>query len=122
MNKEQFFRDLERLRGETFTDEEVKKVIDVLGPILICNGLVIRKYEELNKKKTEKEEPKRLWKGCYYRPSITSFYNLYETELRDLTESEAVKWWNEYTLPDKMEKGNLYYKKEGEWVVYEITK
>lgn len=47
MNKEQFFRDLERLRGETFTDEEVKKVIDVLGPILIGNGLVIRTYEEV---------------------------------------------------------------------------
>lgn len=49
MNKEQFFRDLERLRGFTFTDEEVKNVIDVLAPILIHNGLVIRTYEELNK-------------------------------------------------------------------------
>lgn len=111
----------DRLRGGILSDEDVQLLLEVIGPMLLMDtDYVIARKEWL--KKHKKEEPKRLWKGCYYRPSITSFYNLYETELRDLTESEAVKWWNEYTLPDKTKKGNLYYKKEGEWVVYKTTK
>lgn len=115
-NKEQFFRDLERLRGETFTDEEVKNVIDVLTPILIVNGLAIRKYEELNKMETEKEEPKRLFMMKYYNRG--PFGNIkYSCKMtKDITESEALEWYEQDRFCYPMI--CLFYKKDGEWVFY----
>lgn len=77
--------------------------------------------QELDRTIKDKEEPKRLWRIYCDNPDINSIFADYVSEIKDLTESEAVKWYNEYTPSNGMKKVYLYYKKEGEWVVYETT-
>ena len=60
-------------------------------------------------------EEKRLWKI-----RIASYTNVYYSDIRELTESEAVKWYENYFTPG-MIKDSLLYKKEDEWVTYEIN-
>lgn len=51
--KEQLFKDLDKFRGYTFTDEEARKFCEVFGPILVCNGLIITTYGRIKKKKSK---------------------------------------------------------------------
>ena len=73
------------------------------------------KFQEI---KTDKDE-KRLWKF-----KLTYFINtlLQEdlSEVRELTTDEAINWLDEY-IKQKSRNYNfasLYYKKDGEWVLY----
>lgn len=67
------------------------------------------------------KEERRLWKIHNY--GILEYnkhfeYKDYFSDIKELTESEAVKWYNNYN-PLFLRKGSLFYKKEGEWIVYE---
>ena len=79
------------------------------------------KFQEI---KTDKDE-KRLWKF-----KLTySFQPLYGppssqedlSEVRELTTDEAINWIAEYIKqkPRHYNSTSLYYKKDGEWVLYE---
>lgn len=46
--------------------------------------------------------------------------SVYYSDIRELTESEAVKWYENY-FTAVLIKDSLLYKKEGEWVTYEIN-
>lgn len=61
-------------------------------------------------------EEKRIWKIHMYSPFS---HNKYCSDIKELTESEAVKWYNEFNV-GYLIKGGLLYKKEGEWVTYNI--
>lgn len=64
------------------------------------------------------EEPKMLFK-IGLCPKVTGPYYYGYSRIRNITESEAVKWYKEY-IPESYEtKGHLFYKKDGEWVEYE---
>ena len=73
-------------------------------------------------KKTDKDE-KRLWKF-----KLTYFINtlLQEdlSEVRELTTDEAINWLDDYIkrAPRNYNFASLYYKKDGEWVLYEKNK
>ena len=77
------------------------------------------KFQEI---KTDKDE-KRLWKF-----KLTYFINtlLQEdlSEVRELTTDEAINWLDEYIkrTPRNYNFASLYYKKDGEWVLYEKNK
>lgn len=62
-------------------------------------------------------EEKRLWKIRICGPLT---YKIYYSDIRELTESEAVKWYENYFTTGLI-KDSLLYKKEGEWVTYEIN-
>ena len=81
----------------------------------------IAALESVTEQKSPQNEEKRLWKIRSYEIRMygCSDYNTYFSDIKELTESEAVKWYNHYkTLFIK--KGDLLYKKEGEWVTYNI--
>ena len=77
------------------------------------------KFQEI---KTDKDE-KRLWKF-----KLTYFINtlLQEdlSEVRELTTDEAINWLDEYIKRKhrNYNSASLYYKKDGEWVLYEKNK
>lgn len=77
------------------------------------------KFQEI---KTDKDE-KRLWKF-----KLTYFLNtlLQEdlSEVRELTTDEAINWLDEYIKRKHRDYNStsLYYKKDGEWVLYEKNK
>lgn len=108
--------------------EEISKIIEEKDFNKLAEEIASRTYDlDISKQELDriikgyatKEEPKRLWKIHCYNPDVTARYVGYTIGPKDLTESEAVKWWNEYIPEDNMKKGDLYYKKEGEWIVYE---
>lgn len=77
-----------------------------------------KRIEALESKNKKDDEEKRLWKICIYS-SISR--NTYFSDTRELTESEAVEWYKKYNKLALIKDG-LLYKKDGEWVTYEITK
>ena len=71
-------------------------------------------------RQTEETDKKRLWKF-----KLTYFLNtlLQEdfSEVKELTTDEAINWLDEYIkrTPRDYNFTGLYYKKDGEWVLYE---
>ena len=74
-------------------------------------------------RQTAETDEKRLWKF-----KLTYFLNtlLQEdfSEVRELTTDEAINWIDEYIKqkPRDYNSTSLYYKKDGEWVLYEENK
>ena len=79
------------------------------------------KFQEI---KTDKDE-KRLWKfkltysfqPIYGPPSSQEV----RSEVRELTTDEAINWLDKYIkrTPRDYKSTSLYYKKDGEWVLYD---
>ena len=92
---------------------------DNLISILDAYGIDVTrvKFQEI------KKDEKRLWKF-----KLTYFLNtlLQEdfSEVRELTTDEAINWLDEYIKrkPRDYNFTGLYYKKDGEWVLYEKNK
>lgn len=95
-------------------DEARDNIISILDAYRVDVTRV--KFQEI---KTDKDE-KRLWKF-----KLTYFLNtlLQEdlSEVRELTTDEAINWLDEYIKqkPRDYNSTSLYYKKDGEWVLYE---
>ena len=112
------FRD----RDNDLQDEARDNIISILDTYGVDVTRV--KFQEI---KTDKDE-KRLWKF-----KLTySFQPLYGplssqedlSEVRELTTDEAINWLDEYIKqkPRNYNSTSLYYKKNGEWVLYEKNK
>lgn len=92
---------------------------DNLISILDAYGIDVTrvKFQEI------KKDEKRLWKF-----KLTYFLNtlLQEdfSEVRELTTDEAINWLDKYIKqkPRDYNFTSLYYKKDGEWVLYEKNK
>ena len=82
---------------------------------------------KFQKIKTDKDE-KRLWKFklTYSFQSLFGPSSSQEdlSEVRELTTDEAINWMDEYIKqkPRNYNSTSLYYKKDGEWVLYEKNK
>ena len=66
---------------------------------------------------------KRIWKCKLFCSSITSYYKERDTDARELTVDEAINWRNSLLgshITFKVYKASLFYKKDDEWVLYEI--
>ena len=109
------FRDRD---GDLPEDEARDNIISILDTYGVDVTRV--KFQEI---KTDKDE-KRLWKF-----KLTySFQPLYGplssqedlSEVRELTTDEAINWLDEYIKqkPRNYNSTSLYYKKDGEWVLY----
>ena len=109
-------------RDSDLPDEARDNIISILD----AHGVDVTrvKFQEI---KTDKDE-KRLWKF-----KLTySFQPLYGppssqedlSEVRELTTDEAINWLDEYIKqkPRNYNFKSLYYKKDGEWVLYEENK
>ena len=76
-------------------------------------------------KQTTETDEKRLWKFklTYYSHPIYGLPLLQEeiSSVRELTINEAINWLDEYIkrMPRDYNFTGLYYKKDGEWVLYE---
>ena len=112
------FRD----RDNDLQDEARDNIISILDTYGVDVTRV--KFQEI---KTDKDE-KRLWKF-----KLTySFQPLYGplssqedlSEVRELTTDEAINWLDEYIKqkPRNYNSTSLYYKKNGEWALYEKNK
>ena len=113
------FRD----RDDDLPEDEAR---DNIISILDAYGVDVTrvKFQEI---KTDKDE-KRLWKfkltysfqSIYGPPSIQGV----RSEVRELTTDEAINWLDEYIKRTHRHYNfaSLYYKKDGEWVLYEKNK
>ena len=109
------FRD----RDDDLPEDEAR---DNIISILDAYGVDVTrvKFQEI---KTDKDE-KRLWKfklTYSFQPSygpLSSQEIL--SEVRELTTDEAINWLDEYIKqkPRNYNSASLYYKKDGEWVLY----
>lgn len=94
---------------------------DNLISILDAYGVDVTrvKFQEIKKDK------KCLWKYklTYYSKPLYGLPLLQEerSEIRELTTDEAINWIDEYIKqkPRDYNSTSLYYKKDGEWVLYE---
>ena len=108
------FRD----RDSDLPEDEAR---DNLISILDAYGVDVTrvKFQEIKKDK------KRLWKFklTYYFKALYGLQLLQEdlSEVRELTTDEAINWLDEYIkrTPRDYNFTGLYYKKDGEWVLYE---
>ena len=113
------FRD----RDDDLPEDEAR---DNIISILDTYGVDVTrvKFQEI---KTDKDE-KRLWKfkltysfqPLYGPPSSQEVLS----EVRELTTDEAINWLDEYIKQKHINYNftGLYYKKDGEWVLYEKNK
>lgn len=108
------FRDRDSDLPEDEARDNIISILDAYGV-----DVTRVKFQEI---KTDKDE-KRLWKF-----KLTYFLNtlLQEdlSEVRELTTDEAINWLDEYIkrTPRHYNFTSLYYKKDGEWVLYEKNK
>ena len=108
------FRDRDRDLPEDEARDNIISILDAYGV-----DVTRVKFQEI---KTDKDE-KRLWKVklTYYTNTL-----LQEdlSEDRELTTDEAINWLDEYIkrTPRNYNFASLYYKKDGEWVLYEKNK
>ena len=76
-------------------------------------------------RQTAETDEKRLWKYklTYYSKPLYGPSSLQEerSEVRELTTDEAINWLDEYIKqkPRDYNSTSLYYKKDGEWVLYD---
>ena len=113
------FRD----RDDDLPEDEAR---DNIISILDTYGVDVTrvKFQEI---KTDKDE-KRLWKFklTYSFQSLFGPPSSQEvlSEVRELTTDEAINWLDEYIKqkPRNYNSTSLYYKKDGEWVLYEENK
>ena len=108
------FRDRDHDLPEDEARDNIVSILDAYGV-----DVTRVKFQDI---KTDKDE-KRLWKF-----KLTYFLNtlLQEdlSEVRELTTDEAINWLDEYIkrTPRNYNFASLYYKKDGEWVLYEKNK
>ena len=108
------FRDRDHDLPEDEARDNIVSILDAYGV-----DVTRVKFQEI---KTDKDE-KRLWKF-----KLTYFLNtlLQEdlSEVRELTTDEAINWLNEYIKRTHRNYNfaSLYYKKDGEWVLYKKNK
>ena len=113
------FRDRD---GDLSEDEARDNIISILDAYGVDVTRV--KFQEI---KTDKDE-KRLWKFklTYHFQSPYGATSSREdlSEVRELTTDEAINWLDEYIkrTPRNYNFASLYYKKDGEWVLYEKNK
>ena len=110
-------------RDDDLPEDEAR---DNIISILDAYGVDVTrvKFQEI---KTDKDE-KRLWKfklTYSFQPSygpLSSQEIL--SEVRELTTDEAINWLDKYIKqkPRNYNFTGLYYKKDGEWVLYEKNK
>ena len=113
------FRD----RDDDLPEDEAR---DNIISILDAYGVDVTrvKFQEI---KTDKDE-KRLWKFklTYSFQSLFGSPSSQEvlSEVRELTTDEAINWLDKYIKqkPRNYNFTGLYYKKDGEWVLYEKNK
>lgn len=73
------------------------------------------------------KEDKKLWKikYGYYKETIGACFGYYyddaESDIREATESEALEWLSQFERGFNKLNIKLYYKKDGEWVLYKIS-
>ena len=109
------FRDRD---GDLPEDEARDNIISILDTYGVDVTRV--KFQEI---KTDKDE-KRLWKFklTYSFQSLFGPPSSQEvlSEVRELTTDEAINWLDEYIKqkPRNYNSTSLYYKKDGEWVLY----
>ena len=109
------FRDRDSDLPEDEARDNIISILDTYGV-----DVTRVKFQEI---KTDKDE-KRLWK-FKLTYSFQPFYGPPSSqedlsEVRELTTDEAINWLNEY-IKQKHRHYNsirLYYKKDGEWVLY----
>ena len=113
------FRD----RDSDLPEDEAR---DNIISILDAHGVDVTrvKFQEI---KTDKDE-KRLWKFklTYSFQSLYGLPSIQEdlSEVRELTTDEAINWLDKYIkqTPRDYNFASLYYKKDGEWVLYKKNK
>ena len=99
-------------------DEARDNIISILDT---CGVDVTRvKFQEI---KTDKDE-KRLWKfRVTYFIGTNPLLQEDLSEVRELTTDEAINWLDEYIKqkPRNYNSTSLYYKKDGEWALYDLS-
>lgn len=113
------FRDRDSDLPEDEARDNIISILDAYGV-----DVTRVKFQEI---KTDKDE-KRLWKFklTYFFQPIYGLPSSQEdlSEVRELTTDEAINWLNEYIkqTPRNYNFASLYYKKDGEWVLYKKNK
>ena len=139
--------EVEKLKGLVLTPEELNDVIlplvatskernkeekdelPTVNDFCVCVDKLVAKWKEIEKQsKTEK----RLWKARILdtpknKDSICLFQKDYCTDVREMSVKEAVEWYKDLkehlndfeSVYDSYARG-LYYKKDGEWVRFNV--
>lgn len=107
------------------TDEwkEISKIIEEKDFYKLATEIAVRTYDldiseqELDRTiKDYAKEPKRLFMMKYYHKGPFGNIKYSCKMIKDITESEALKWYEQdrFCYPMIL----LFYKKDGEWVFY----